>query len=53
MCCLKLKGRQRNMILINIHIPTEDKNIEEKCEFYQKLDEFLVGLPNRDCVRCQ
>lgn len=46
MCSPKLKGRKRDISLINIHAPTKDKNIDENSEFYERLEELFVGLPN-------
>lgn len=34
--------------MINIHAPTEDMDIDEKSEFYERLKELLVGLPGRE-----
>ena len=37
MCRIRIKGKYRKIIIINIHAPTEDLKMENKEEFYNKL----------------
>jgi exonuclease III len=45
MCYLRLKSRLFNIIIINVHAPTEDKEEEEKGALYEKLERAYDKLP--------
>lgn len=47
-CYIRIKGKFRNISMINVHAPTEDKDLEEKVEFYEQLEEYFGRLPKYD-----
>jgi exonuclease III len=47
-CILRVKTRFFNVILINVHAPTKDKDSGYKEEFYQKLDKAYHHAPSND-----
>lgn len=49
-CKLRMKGHFRNITLISVHAPTEDKSDEEKEEFYGKLTRVYGAVPKYDLV---
>jgi exonuclease III len=48
MCYLHLKSRFFIIDIINVHVPTEDKEEEEKEAFYEKLERAYDKLPAND-----
>lgn len=48
MCYLRLRGRYQKVSLINIHAPSEDKNIDTKEEYYGRLDREYDKIPRYD-----
>ena len=48
MCVLRLRGKLFNYSLVNVHAPTEDKDIDEKDEFYGVLEDVYGRLPRHD-----
>lgn len=48
LCSLRLRGKYQKISLLNIHAPIEDKNIEVKEEFYNKLDTEYEKIPKYD-----
>jgi exonuclease III len=47
---LRIKGKFRNISIITIHAPTEEKEIETKGEFYEKLEEVYDRIPKYDTI---
>jgi len=45
---LRVKGRTKNITTITVHAPTEDKDANEKEEFYDTLEETLDETPKYD-----
>jgi Reverse transcriptase (RNA-dependent DNA polymerase)/Domain of unknown function (DUF6451) len=45
---VRIKGKQRNISIVQGYAPTEDATIETKEEFYSQLDAILSELPKRD-----
>ena len=48
MCTLRIRGKFFNYTLINVHAPTEEKQIEDKDIFYEKLVRVYDEAPKRD-----
>lgn len=48
LCYLRLRGKFNNYSIINVHAPTEEKEDEEKDEFYEELDHLWVRCPRHD-----
>lgn len=48
MSCLRIRGKFFNISLINVHAPTEDKEDEEKDEFYDELERAYDSCPRSD-----
>ena len=44
----RIKGRQRNISIIQVYAPTEDALMEDKEAFYGQLDAVMSELPRRD-----
>ena len=40
-----LRGHWRNIILVNVHAPTEEKSEESKDSFYEELDQVFDHFP--------
>jgi hypothetical protein len=49
-CILILKGKFYNIILINVHAPTEEKMEEEKDKFYDDQQKVYDRVPKHDIV---
>lgn len=47
-CSIRIKGNKRNISIMNIHAPTEEKDEEEKDLFYEMLDNEYEKLPIYD-----
>ncbi|KAK9753433.1 hypothetical protein QE152_g3565 [Popillia japonica] len=43
---IRVEGKYRNITLINVHAPTEGKEIEEKVLFYEELEELGKVVAN-------
>ena len=41
-----LRGRWRNIILVNVHAPSEEKSEESKDSFYEELEQVFDHFPN-------
>lgn len=48
LCYIRLRGKYRKISIVNVHAPTEDKDLETKNEFYEKVEEILRGIPRYD-----
>lgn len=46
--CLRLKGKYQNISLVNIHAPTEKKQLEVKEQFYETVDKIYEKIPKYD-----
>ena len=40
-----LRGRWRNIILVNVHAPSEEKGEESKDSFYEELEQVFDHFP--------
>jgi len=49
-CKIRLKGKFRNVTIINVYAPTEDKEQAVKEEFYEKLEKTYNTIPKHDMV---
>ena len=47
-CKIRFRARYRKITIVNVHAPTEDKDLGEKVEFYEKLGEIWEKIPNYD-----
>uniref|UniRef100_A0A8D9EGY4 Craniofacial development protein 2 n=1 Tax=Cacopsylla melanoneura TaxID=428564 RepID=A0A8D9EGY4_9HEMI len=47
-CGIRLKGKFRNISIISVHAPTEEKSDEDKEIFYDGLDQLLSQIPRYD-----
>jgi exonuclease III len=48
LCWIRVRGKFRNSSIINAHAPTEDKDDEEKDEFYLELETVYSQCPRHD-----
>jgi exonuclease III len=48
MCVLRIKTKFQNLSLINVHVPTEEKEELEKEAFYQKVEEVYDSCPSNN-----
>lgn len=49
-CILKMKAKFRNIILINIYCPMDDKNEDIKEAFYQHIEQAYDSTPRNDIM---
>ncbi|XP_031334013.1 uncharacterized protein LOC116164026 [Photinus pyralis] len=47
-CRLRVRGRYRKITIVNIHSPTEDKELTVKSEFYEEVGRILERTPKYD-----
>jgi endonuclease/exonuclease/phosphatase family metal-dependent hydrolase len=47
-CRIRLKGKFRNISLLSVHAPTEERSDEEKESFYERLEETYGKIPKYD-----
>ncbi|XP_018575218.1 craniofacial development protein 2-like [Anoplophora glabripennis] len=47
-CRIRIKGQFRKINIINVHAPSEEKDLEIKVKFYEDLDRILGRLPRFD-----
>ncbi|KAK9687821.1 Endonuclease-reverse transcriptase [Popillia japonica] len=47
-CQMQLRGKERNINIINVQAPTEDKDDEEKSKFYETVEDIYDLLPKHD-----
>jgi exonuclease III len=40
-----LRGRWRNIIVVNVHAPSEEKSDESRDSFYEELEQMFHHLP--------
>ena len=43
--CITLKGRWCDIIVVNVHAPTEDKDDDIKDSFYEEIERLFDQLP--------
>ena len=43
--CITLKGRWCDIIVLNVHAPTEDKDDDMKDSFYEEIERLFDQLP--------
>lgn len=48
LCTIRLKGKRKNISIINLHAPTEEKEEDIKDEFYEQLSKEYEKLPKYD-----
>lgn len=49
-CGIRLRGQEKNLYILNIHAPTEEKEEEVKNEFYEEMDRIIDKIPKRDVI---
>lgn len=47
-CKLRIRGQFRKLSLINVHAPSEEKEIETKVKFYEELNKIMEEIPKFD-----
>uniref|UniRef100_A0A8D8XD96 Craniofacial development protein 2 n=1 Tax=Cacopsylla melanoneura TaxID=428564 RepID=A0A8D8XD96_9HEMI len=47
-CKIRLKGKFRNVSIVSVHAPPDEKSEDEKDSFYETLDEVLSHIPRYD-----
>jgi len=40
--CIVLRGRWCNIIVLNVHVPSEEKSDDSKDSFYEALEQFFL-----------
>lgn len=50
LCKIRLKGKFRNITILSIHAPTEDKEETEKEQFYDELERLFLRIQKHDMV---
>ncbi|XP_063913213.1 craniofacial development protein 2-like [Zophobas morio] len=45
---IRLRSKYRKISLLNIHAPTEEKDLEVKTEYYEELERGYVKIPKHD-----
>jgi exonuclease III len=48
LCSLRMKGRSFNTTLVCLHAPTEEKDVDQKYTFYDKLKRLYMKSPKHD-----
>ncbi|KAJ3661236.1 hypothetical protein Zmor_005642 [Zophobas morio] len=48
MSYIRLRSKYRKISLLNIHAPTEEKDLEVKTEYYEELEREYVKIPKHD-----
>lgn len=48
LCYIRIKGKCKNLTIINIHAPTEVKTDDEKDKFYEEMERVYQKLPKRE-----
>jgi exonuclease III len=48
LCKIRIRGRYRQISIINVHCPTEEKEYEEKEKFYEEIEKVYNGIPKYD-----